>query len=89
MIDNGAGRPYADPVTAHDDSNPDPAGAIAAVIALRRMADRMEREAVDRAIAGGWTWQQVAQALGVTRQAAHQRHARRIRAARTRTEEAE
>ncbi len=72
-----------DPTDAHD-----PAAALAAVIALRRMADRMEREAVDRAIASGWTWQQVAQALGVTRQAAHQRHATRIRANANRTEEA-
>lgn len=70
-----------------DDSNPDPAAAIAAVIALRRMADRMEREAVDRAIASGWTWQQVAQALGVTRQAAHQRHAARVRAGARGTED--
>lgn len=76
-------------MAARDDSNPDPAAAIAAVIALRRMADRMEREAVDRAIASGWTWQQVAQALGVTRQAAHQRHAARVRARTTMTEDPE
>ncbi len=57
----------------------DPATAIAAVIALRRLADRMERDAVDRAVASGWTWQQIAQALGVTRQAAHKRHAARLR----------
>lgn len=75
-------------MTARDDSTPDPAAAIAAVIALRRLADRMEREAVDRAIASGWTWQRVAQALGVTRQAAHQRHAARIRAEASSTEEA-
>ena len=72
---------------ASDELNPDPAAAMAAVIALRRMADRMEREAVDRAIASGWTWQQVAQALGVTRQAAHQRHAARVRAGASSTEE--
>lgn len=58
----------------------DPAAAFAAVIALRRLADRMEREAVDDALARGWTWQQVAQALGISRQAAHKRHARRLRA---------
>jgi hypothetical protein len=57
----------------------DPAAAIAAVIALRRLADRMERDAVDEAVALGWTWQQIAQALGVTRQAAHKRHANRLR----------
>ncbi len=55
----------------------DPAATIATVIALRRLADRLEREAVDRAIAPGWTWAQIAQALGVTRQAAHKRHSRR------------
>jgi hypothetical protein len=57
----------------------DPAAAIAAVIGLRRLADRMEREAVERAVDDGWTWQQIAQALGVTRQAAHKRHAARLR----------
>jgi transcriptional regulator with GAF, ATPase, and Fis domain len=55
----------------------DPAAALAAVVALRRLADRLERAAVRRAIDQGWTWAQVAEALGVTRQAAHKRHARR------------
>ena len=55
----------------------DPASALAAVVALRRTAERLERAAVDRAIAQGWTWAQVAEALGVSRQAAHKRHARR------------
>lgn len=58
----------------------DPAGALAAVIALRRLTDRTERDAVDLALRRGWTWQQIASALGVTRQAAHKRHARRVRA---------
>jgi hypothetical protein len=58
----------------------DPAGALASVIALRRLADRTERDAVDLALRRGWTWQQIANALGVTRQAAHKRHAGRIRA---------
>ncbi|MGD9694618.1 MAG: helix-turn-helix domain-containing protein [Thermoleophilia bacterium] len=57
----------------------DPAEALAAVVALRRLADRLERAAVARAIEDGWTWAQVAEALGVTRQAAHKRHARRGR----------
>ena len=65
----------------------DPASAIAAVHALRRLADRMEREAVERAVDEGWTWQQVADALGVTRQAAHKRHAARLRTPGRRTEE--
>lgn len=52
----------------------DPAEALAAVVALRRLADRLERAAVGAAIGEGWTWAQVAQALGVTRQAAHKKH---------------
>ncbi|WP_113702282.1 helix-turn-helix domain-containing protein [Nonomuraea lactucae] len=55
----------------------DPADALAAVVALRRLADRLERAAVSRALQQGWTWAQVAQALGITRQAAHHRHAPR------------
>ncbi|MCU7918881.1 MAG: helix-turn-helix domain-containing protein [Candidatus Thiodiazotropha sp. (ex Epidulcina cf. delphinae)] len=53
--------------------NPDE--ALAAVVALRVMADRLERKSVEKAIEQGWTWAQVAEALGVTRQAAHKRHA--------------
>jgi DNA-directed RNA polymerase specialized sigma24 family protein len=54
----------------------DPAEALAAVVALRRLAEQLERAAVARACEQGWTWAQVAEALGVTRQAAHKRHAR-------------
>ena len=54
----------------------DPAEALAAVVSLRRLAEQLERAAVARAIADGWTWAQVAEALGVTKQAAHKRHAR-------------
>lgn len=51
----------------------DPAEALAAVVALRHMADRMERAAVAKAFAQGWSWSQIAEALGVTKQAAHKR----------------
>ncbi|MDP9467872.1 MAG: helix-turn-helix domain-containing protein [Chloroflexota bacterium] len=53
----------------------EPAKALAAVVALRRLAEQLERAAVAKAIAQGWTWAEVAEALGVTRQAAHKRHA--------------
>jgi len=52
-----------------------PEEALAAVVALRLMADRLEREAVKKAVSQNWTWAQIAEALGVTRQAAHKRHA--------------
>lgn len=59
----------------------DPADALAAVGALRRLAERVEDAAVERALAEGWTWAQVAEALGVTKQAVHKKHARRLGAA--------
>ncbi|MCJ2185371.1 hypothetical protein [Novosphingobium beihaiensis] len=51
----------------------DPEEALAAVVALRRHADRLERRAVRQAISAGWSWADIAEALGVTRQAAHKR----------------
>src|SRR3954447_8340515 len=54
-----------------------PEDALAAVVALRRLADRLERAAVARALDDGWTWAQIAEALGVSPQAAHKRLAPR------------
>jgi DNA-binding NarL/FixJ family response regulator len=59
----------------------DPADGLAAVGALRRLADRVEDATVARAVASGWSWTQIAEALGVTRQAVHKKHARRLSAA--------
>ncbi|GAA4196163.1 hypothetical protein GCM10022252_43050 [Streptosporangium oxazolinicum] len=59
----------------------DPADALAAVVALRRLADQLENAAVERAMRTGWSWPQVAEALGVTRQAVHRKHAERLIAA--------
>ena len=56
----------------------DTEAALAAVVALRRSADRLELAAVQCATDKGWTWAQIAQALGVTKQAVHKRYARRI-----------
>ena len=51
----------------------DPGEALAAVVALRLMADKLERRAVGRALSQGWSWAQIAEALGVSKQAAHKR----------------
>lgn len=55
-----------------------PADGLAAVVALRRLADRLEDAEVERALRTGWSWAQVAEALGVTRQAVHKKHAKRL-----------
>jgi hypothetical protein len=54
------------------------ADGLAAVVALRELADRLEDGEVERALRNGWTWTQVADALGVTRQAVHKKHLRRV-----------
>ncbi|WP_328767951.1 hypothetical protein [Streptomyces sp. NBC_00286] len=59
----------------------DPAESLAAVAALRRLADHIEDAAVEQAMRAGWSWPQVAEALGVTRQAVHKKHAKRLIAA--------
>ena len=43
-----------------------PAATLAAVVALRRLADQMEDVEVERAMRAGWSWPQVAEALGVS-----------------------
>jgi DNA invertase Pin-like site-specific DNA recombinase len=71
-------------VTRNQLGDIDGADGLAAVVALRRLADRLEAAAVERAIRDGSTWSDVAEALGVTRQAVHKKHARRLAAARVR-----
>ena len=50
---------------------------LTAAVALRRLAERLESLQVDRARREGWSWQQIADALEVTRQAVHKKYARR------------
>ncbi|MFE0427002.1 hypothetical protein [Streptomyces sp. NPDC058953] len=59
----------------------DPAQQLAAVVALRRLADQLEDSAVEKAMRAGWSWPDVAEALGITRQAVHKKHAKRLIAA--------
>ena len=56
----------------------DPGTGLAAVAALRRLADELEALHVSNARARGWTWEQIAGALGVRRQSVHKKHAGRV-----------
>ena len=58
----------------------DPAEGLAAVVALRRLADRLEAGQVERAVVEGWSWTRIAASLGVSRQAVHKKHAKRLAA---------
>ncbi len=52
----------------------DPRVGLRAVLALRRLAERLEVVQVRRARAQGWSWQEIAKALEVSRQAVHKKH---------------
>lgn len=49
----------------------DPGLGLRASLALHRLAERVEAEYVATARSSGWTWQQIGDALGVTRQSVH------------------
>ena len=60
-----------------DVSSADPAEGLRAVRALQRLQERLEAVHVANAREQGWSWQAIADALGVSRQAVHQKYNRR------------
>jgi hypothetical protein len=52
----------------------DPAVGLRASLALHRLAERVEADHVAAARAQGWSWQQIGDALGVTRQSVHTKY---------------
>lgn len=56
--------------------SPDPSEGLRAVRALRRLLERLEALQVDNARQQGWSWQAIADALEVSRQAVHQKYKR-------------
>ena len=54
----------------------DPEVGLRAVAALRGLLEVLEALQVDNARAKGWSWQDIAAALGVSRQAVHKKHGR-------------
>jgi DNA-directed RNA polymerase specialized sigma24 family protein len=57
-----------------------PREGLEAVVALRRTLEALEAAQVENAIIAGWSWAQIAEVLGVSKQAVHKKHAKRIRA---------
>lgn len=56
----------------------DPHEGLRAVRTLRVLADRLESLHVQHARSQGWSWQQIADVLGVTRQAVHKKYGKRF-----------
>ena len=56
-------------------SSEDPSVGLRAVRSLRVLVERLEGLQVQNARDAGWTWEQIAQQLGITRQAVHKKHA--------------
>jgi hypothetical protein len=52
----------------------DPAVGLRAVAALRQLVEELEELHVDNARSMGWSWQAIADALGITRQSVHKKH---------------
>jgi DNA-directed RNA polymerase specialized sigma24 family protein len=57
----------------------DPAVGLSAVAALGQLLEQLEALQVTNARAEGWSWQDIAATLGVSRQAVHKKHAGRLR----------
>lgn len=66
-------QPRLEKLDAAVDSR-DPAVGLGAVAALRQLVEELEELHVDNARSLGWSWQAIAEALGVTRQSVHKKH---------------
>jgi len=56
----------------------DPGVSLRAVGALHRFAERIEASSVRLARDRGWSWEQIGDALGTSRQSAHAKYGKRV-----------
>ena len=61
-----------------DIASDDPEVGLRASLALRRLSERVEAHSVAVARRRGWSWQQIGDALGITRQSVHAKYGRWI-----------
>jgi DNA-directed RNA polymerase specialized sigma24 family protein len=59
-------------------SGQDPATGLRAARALRELADRLEALQVQNAREHGWSWQDIAVFLGISKQAVHKKYSGRL-----------
>ena len=60
---------------AGDAGSRDPAVGLRAVASLRLLLEQLEELQVGSARTQGWSWQEIADSLGVSKQAVHKKHA--------------
>lgn len=56
----------------------DPRTGLRAIASLRSLTERLELAQVEAGLRAGMSWQEIAEALGVSRQAVHKKYAKRI-----------
>jgi DNA-directed RNA polymerase specialized sigma24 family protein len=81
-VDDEEWSTYADAVSeatklAAEAGSKDPSMGLRAVAALRELLERLEALQVGNARSRGWSWQEIAEHLGVSKQAVHKKYARR------------
>jgi IS30 family transposase len=62
---------------AQSAASTDPDVGLRAVASLRALTERLEIVQVENARKRGWSWQDIAGRLGVTRQTVHRKHRKR------------
>lgn len=82
MLTEEAGSTYADAMTEPSDltnegASSDPAIGLRAAAAMRRLAEQLEDLQVRTARTQGWSWADIASALGISKQAVHRKYAAR------------
>jgi DNA-directed RNA polymerase specialized sigma24 family protein len=65
------------PELAEAATSPDARVGLRAALALRRLAETLEALQVENARRQGWSWQEIAEALEVSKQAVHKRYSGR------------
>jgi DNA-binding NarL/FixJ family response regulator len=63
---------------AQNAASTDPDTGLRAVASLRALTERLEIIQVENARKLGWSWQDIAQRLGVTKQTVHRKYGKRI-----------
>ena len=64
---------------AGEASSRDPEVGLTAVRSLRLVLESLEELQVRNARERGWPWEEIGRALGVSKQAVHRKHGRRLR----------